>query len=88
MSRITRKQLDSLEQRLNVALDRPTVAYENGQAQLGHVHLYGCNGALNIYEMASLSGGVRGLAYGLSTREAYEWLSGALTALQLTKGDS
>jgi len=87
MSRITRKQLDALEQRLNVALDRPIVAYQDGKAQIGHIHLYGCNGALNIYAMCNESGGVHGLAYCLTTREAYEWLQGALTGLSLIRNN-
>jgi hypothetical protein len=87
MARITRKQLDALEQRLNVALDRPIVAYQDGKAQIGHIHLHGCNGGLNIYVMGNEAGGVGGLAYGLTTREAYEWLQGALTGLSLIKND-
>jgi hypothetical protein len=83
MARITAKQLDTLEQRLNSALGRPTEAYVDGKAQVGHVHFQPCNGYRNVYEMCNESGGCKGLAYGLTAREAYEWISGALTALQL-----
>jgi hypothetical protein len=86
MSRITRKQLDTLEQRLNNALGRPMEAYTDSGAQIGNIHLEGANGGYNVYEMHNLFGGVRGLAYGLTAREAYEWLNGALVALQLARG--
>ena len=86
MSRITRKQLDTLEQRLNNALGRPVEAYTDSGAQIGNVHLQGVSGGYNVYEMHNLAGGVRGLAYGLTAREAYQWLNGALVALQLAKG--
>jgi len=86
MSRITRKQLDTLEQRLNNALGRPMETYTDSGAQIGNIHLQGVNGGYNVYEMHNLSGGVRGLAYGLTAREVYEWLNGALVALQLTRG--
>jgi hypothetical protein len=36
MSRITRKQLDYMEQRLNAALGRPLETYMNGTAQIGN----------------------------------------------------
>jgi hypothetical protein len=83
MTRITRKQLDTMEQRLNTALGRPLEAYSSGTAQLGNVQVCGVNGGYNVYEMHSAAGGVKGLAYGLTAREAYEWLQGALVALQL-----
>jgi hypothetical protein len=83
MARITAKQLNTLEHRLNIALGRPTEAYVDGKAQVGHVHFYQCNGYRNVYEMHNEAGGVKGLAYGLTAREAYEWISGALTALRL-----
>jgi hypothetical protein len=88
MARITPKQLDTLEHRLNIALGRPTEAYVDGKAQVGHVHFQPCNGYRNVYEMCSEAGGVKGLAYGLSAREAYEWINGALTALQLANHTS
>jgi hypothetical protein len=86
MARITRKQLDTMEQRLNATLGRPEEAYLDGKAQIGNIHLQGVNGAYNVYEVNNSAGGVKGLAYGLSTREAYEWLQGALTAVRLITG--
>ena len=83
MARITRKQLDTMEQRLNAALGRPEETYLDGKAQIGNVHLQGVYGGYNVYEMNNPAGGVKGLAYGLTAREAYEWLQGALTAARL-----
>jgi hypothetical protein len=87
MSRITRKQLDYMEQRLNAALGRPLETYINGTAQIGNVHICGVNGGYNIHEMDNESGGVKGLAYGLTAREAYQWFRGALAALLLNSND-
>lgn len=83
MSRITRKQLETLTGRLNEALGRPSACYVDGRAQIGCLHLVGTLTGLNVYEIANTSGGCRAHAYSLSNREAFEWLSGALAALRL-----
>lgn len=75
--------MTSLALTLNRLLGRPIEAFVDGQWQIGHVHLRHYNGAYNVHEMSNESGGVKGLAYGLSARESYEWLRGAVTAVQL-----
>jgi hypothetical protein len=89
MARITRKMADTMAARLNEVLGRPTETYVLDEstgtykAQLGCIHLSAQNGAHNVYVMANEAGGCRGLAYGLTTREAYDWLSAALVGVQL-----
>ena len=89
MNRITRKQADEMARILNNSLSLPVEAYalneETGryEAQVGCIHVCSQNGANNIHQMSNAAGGVRGLAYGLTMREAYEWLSAAVEGVRL-----
>jgi hypothetical protein len=87
MARITRKQLDYLEQALNRMLGRPVETFtDTGRWQLGNVHLQAANGYYNVHEVYNDAGGVKALAEGLSGREAAEWLRGAIAAARLING--
>ena len=92
MARINRKHVDGMARRLNELLGLPTDTYvlneETGryEAQIGCIHVCGENGGNSVYQLSNEAGGCKGLAYGLSTREAYEWLSAAATGAQMAKG--
>lgn len=91
MTRITRKHVEESARRLNAILGLPTETYvlnkESGryEAQLGCIHLCSQNGAHNIYQMDNASGGCKGLAYGLTLREANDWLNAAMVGLALMR---
>jgi hypothetical protein len=42
------------------------------------------NGYNNIYQLEGL--GSRGLAYGLTLRQAHEWISAAMQGIQMAQG--
>ena len=75
-SRITAKHVDSALESFNTMLNLPT---EYGEQ--GHVFLQQQNGYNNIYQQEGP--GCRGLAYGLTLRQAYEWVAAAMQGIQL-----
>lgn len=88
--RLTRKTAEILCARLNETLGLPKECYlqqEDGRynAQIGCIHIYGVNGGYNVCQMINPAGGVRVLAYGLSAREAYQWLTAALEGIRLAR---
>lgn len=87
MSRITRKQVDTLAERLCTALNLPEAPYTEVdgryEAQVGCIHIISQNGSHNVYQMCNEAGGCRGLAYGLTLRECDTWLRGALEVARL-----
>ena len=89
MNRITRKQADEMARILNNSLSLPVEPYELNEetgmyeARIGCIHICSKSGTNNIHQMSNDAGGVRGLAYGLTVREAYEWLSAALEGVRL-----
>ena len=89
MNRITRKQADEMARILNRSLALPVEPYLQNPvtaqyvAQIGCIHICGQNGTNTICQMENLSGGVRGMAYGLTLREAYDWLSAAIEGVRL-----
>ncbi len=81
MSRITRQATSSHRSTsFNTMLGLPT---EYGEQ--GHVFLQQQNGHNNIYQQVT-GPGCRGLAYGLTMRQAHEWISAALQGIQMAKG--
>lgn len=81
---------EALAVRLNEALNLPTDCYlKNGQgqyaAQIGCIHLLGVYGGYNVCQLVNSAGGVRTLAVGLTTREAYAWLAAALEGVRLAR---
>ena len=89
-NRITRKTAEILCSRLNETLGLPAECYIKGEdgghvAQVGCIHLYGVNGGYNVCQLANSAGGVRVMAYGLSAREAYDWLAAALEGVRLAR---
>ena len=89
MSRITRKQADEMARILNNCLALPVEPYllnpvsGHYESQIGCIHICGQNGTNNVYQVDNAAGGCRGLAYGLTVREAYEWLSAAIEGVRL-----
>ena len=84
MSRITVKNVESSLQTLNEVLGLPVEYSVDGEKQNGHVFLHRQNGYNNIYQ--NCGPGASGLAYGLTLRQAHEWVSAALQGIQMTKG--
>ena len=84
MARITVKNVESSLQTLNEVLGLPTEYSVDGEKQNGHVFLHRQNGYNNIYQNCGV--GASGLAYGLTLRQAHEWVSAALQGIQMTKG--
>jgi len=90
MARITRQQADAQAQTLNRLLGLPVDCYELAadgryEAQVGCIHICAQNGTHTIYQLSNEAGACRGLAYGLSVREAYEWLSAAIEGVRLAQ---
>ena len=91
MARITRKQADTIAARLNAMLGRPEDCYvldeDTGRyvAQIGCIHVCAQNGTHNVYELSNAAGGCRGLAYGLTIRETYDWLQAACEGVRLAQ---
>ena len=79
MSRITVRNVESALTSFNTMLGLPL---EYGEQ--GHVFLQQQNGHNNIYQQEGP--GCRGLAYGLTLRQAHEWVSAAMQGIQMAKG--
>ena len=84
MSRITRQNVESALESFNTMLGLPTEYSVDGVKQQGHVYLHPMNGHNNIYQLEGA--GSRGLAYGLTLRQAHEWISAAMQGIQMAKG--
>ena len=78
-TRITVKHVESSLESLNTVLGLPTVYGEQG-----HIHLCQQNGYNNIYQQEGP--GARGLAYGLTLRQAHEWIGAVMQGIQMAKG--
>ena len=79
MSRVTVKNVESALNSFNTMLGLPT---EYGEQ--GHVFLQRQNGYNNIYQQSGP--GCSGLAYGLTLRQAHEWVCAAMQGIQMAKG--
>ena len=79
MSRITVRNVESALKSFNTMLGLPL---EYGEQ--GHIFLQQQNGHNNIYQQEGP--GCSGLAYGLTMRQAHEWISAALQGIQMAKG--
>lgn len=84
MSRITRQNVESALESFNTMLGLPTEYSVDGEKQNGHVFLHRQNGYNNIYQ--NCGPGASGLAYGLTLRQAHEWISAAMQGIQMAKG--
>lgn len=90
MSRVTRKQADEMARILNNVLSLPVEPYQQNEegryvAQIGCIHICAQNGTHNIYQLDNLAGGCKGLAYGLTIRETYQWLQAAVEGARLAQ---
>ena len=79
MTRITVKNVESALNTFNTMLGLP-----NDYGQQGHVFLQQQNGYNNIYQQEGP--GCKGLAYGLTLRQAQEWVCAAMQGIQMAKG--
>ena len=79
MTRITVKNVESALNSFNTMLGLPTE-----YRQQGHVFLQQQNGYNNVYQQEGP--GCRGLAYGLTLRQAHEWVCAAMQGIQMAKG--
>ena len=84
MSRITVKNVEASLYLFNRELGLPTEYSIDGVTQQGHVYLHPMNGHNNIYQLEGA--GSRGLAYGLTLRQAHEWIAAAMQGIQMSKG--
>ena len=84
-NRITKTNVDASLYSLNEMLNRPTEAYTDRTWNIGNIHAARCYGCTNIEEVVNESGGVRQLACGLTTREAFDWISAAMKGIHLSK---
>jgi len=85
MTRLSKRHLAYREQLLNQILCLPIDAITDGAWQIGNIHSHGCNGGYNIHQVCNHAGGVRALAYGLSLREACDWLQAAAEGAELMR---
>ena len=79
MKRLTVRIVESSLESLNTVLGLPT---EYGEQ--GHIYLCQQNGYNNVYQQEGA--GARGLAYGLTLRQAHEWISAVMQGIQMAKG--
>jgi hypothetical protein len=79
MKRVTVKNVESVLNTFNIVLSLPT---EYGEQ--GHIYLCQQNGYNNIYQQEGP--GAKGLAYGLTLRQAHEWTCAAIQGVQMAKG--
>lgn len=91
MRRITRSIVESRLESFNTMLGLPTeYSIKNADGtftnQIGNIHLNQQNGTNNIYQLDNAGGGCKGLAYGLTLREALDWINAAMVGIQLSKG--
>ena len=84
MSRITVKNVEASLYLFNRELGLPTEYSVDGVKQQGHVFLQQQNGYNNIYQHEG--SGASGLAYGLTLRQAHEWISAAMQGIRMAKG--
>ena len=86
--RITEKTLDNLARILSRMLGRPDKPYADGRTQIGNIHIgnSGCYG-YSIHRMDNHGGGISSLSDGMSAKEAYAWLLGALAVCRETGTD-
>jgi hypothetical protein len=86
MARVTRKQADGQAVTLCRVLGLPTEPFTaEHRWQIGCIHVCGVNGGYNIEQVFNEAGACKGLAYGLTAREAWEWLTAAITGAQLAQ---
>jgi hypothetical protein len=91
MNRITRKQADEMARRLNGMLGLPIETYvldeTSGRyvSQIGCIHIVAQSGTHNIYQIANDAGGCTGLVYGVTLREANDWLNAAMVGIRLDR---
>lgn len=83
--RITEKTLDNLARILSLTLGRPGKPYIDRKAQIGNIHIgnSGCYG-YSIHRIGSQHGGIISLQDGMTAKETYAWLQGALAVCRET----
>ena len=79
MKRISVRIVESSLESLNTVLGLPTAYGEQG-----HIYLCRQNGYNNVYQQEG--SGAKGLAYGLTLRQVYEWTCAVIQGIQMAKG--
>lgn len=87
-ARFNQSHLAYREKLLNQILCLPTEAIADGCWRIGNIHAHGCNGGYNIHQVCNDAGGVRALAYGLTLRQACEWLQAAAEGAEMMRRHS
>ena len=83
MERMTKATLNHRERTLNGILGLPQSAVIERKWQIGNIHAQGINGGYQICQVCNEAGGIKTLAYGLTMREAADWLQAAATGAQM-----
>ena len=76
--RITAKTLDNLARILCINLGRPESPYGKDGAQIGNLHITEAGYGYGIDRVNTTSGAVSRLESGMTAKECYAWLQGAL----------
>jgi len=76
--RITAKLLDNLARILSINLGRPECPYRDNVAQIGNIHIGNAGYGYSIDRINTAGGCISQLGGGMTAREAYAWLQGAL----------
>ena len=77
-NRITVKLLDNLARILSINLGRPAYPYRDNAWQIGNIHIGNAGYGYSVDRVNSASGCISQLGGGMTARECYEWLQGAL----------
>lgn len=76
--RITAKLLDNLARILSINLGRPECPYRDNVAQIGNIHIGNAGYGYSVDRVNTTGGCISQLGGGMTAREAYAWLQGAL----------
>ena len=85
--RITAKTLDNLARILCINLGRPESPYGKDGAQIGNLHITEAGYGYGIDRVNTTSGAVSRLESGMTAKECYAWLQGALAVCREAEHD-
>lgn len=86
-NRITPKLLDNLAKILSINLGRPESPYGKDGAQIGNLHITNAGYGYGVDRIITTSGAVTRLESGMTAKECYAWLQGALAVCLETGHD-
>lgn len=82
MERITNKDIECQLKILNKKSNNPIDVFPY-KDNIGNIHTFGQYGYTTIHRTVNEGGGVTVLATGLTKREAYNWIKGAIRGIEL-----